>query len=244
MTYVRTFEGFAPPPRYEAAADPFTEVSIEEAAANTGPFAVIETIALAPPDEDPASPRLRNFTTDEATLDPAWYRLTWKDAGGQTFEAEPIYFPEVPAWTPSVADVAAHIRARTKDSAGNEVGTFDSTTRPTGREVERLITKAVRRVQTAVGEPCNAALEADAGAAAAIYAAMLIEQSYFPEQTAPGGSSFNSLYSLWKDQIRTLDEEIARTCGGVGPEPGGGAGLRPAAYTDVREMIGPNSKDL
>jgi len=155
--------------------------------------------------------------------------------------------PEEVEWKPSVADVAAHIRARTKDAGGNEVGTFDETTRPTGDEVELLIDKAVRRVQTQVGEPCNETLREDAGAAAALYAAMLVEQSYFPEQTAPTGSSFNSLNTLWKELIAVLDKEVARICGGEAGGEGGtpsGAGLTLAAYTDAREVIGPNSKDL
>jgi hypothetical protein len=155
--------------------------------------------------------------------------------------------PEEVTWRPTVADVAAHIRARTKDAGGNEVGTFDETTRPTGAEVELLIDKGVQRVQTQVGEPCNETLQEDAGAAAALYTAMLVEQSYFPEQTAAGGSSFNSLNTLWKELISVLDAEVARICGGETAGDGGapaGAGLTPAAYTADREMIGPSSKDL
>jgi hypothetical protein len=155
---------------------------------------------------------------------------------------------EPPEWTPSVEDVAAHIRARTKNPAGKEVGTFDATTRPTGEEVERLISKGVRRVMTQVGDPCTEELREDAGAAAALYTAMLIEQSYFPEQTTATGSSFNSLMKLWEGQIKVLDEEVARECGGAAGGEGGGADgkaiLTPAAYTDLREVIGPSSKEL
>ena len=151
-------------------------------------------------------------------------------------------------WAPSVADGAAQIRARTKNPAGKEVGTFDDTTRPTGTEVELLIAKGVRRVETQVGDPCTERLQEDAGAAAALYTAMLIEQSYFPEQTTATGSSFNSLLKLWEGQIKALDEEVARECGGAGGGGGatgdGKAILTPAAYTDDREIIGPSSKDL
>lgn len=249
MTYVRSFQGFAPPPRYDKPADPFVFVKIEESSDADGSRTLIDTIPLAPPDADPEHPKPRNFTTDKATLDPAYYTLVWEDAGGQTFRGEPIYFPEEVDWSPSVADVAAHIRARTKDAGGNEVGTFDETTRPTGEEVERLIVKAVRRVQTQVQTPCTTELQEDAGAAAAIYAAMLIEQSYFPEQTQAAGSSFNSLNTLWKEQIKVLDQEVARICGGAAEAEGGGtgaeAGLTPVLLgNDDREIIGPSSKPL
>lgn len=121
MSITRTFEGFAPPPRYDA--DPFTEALIEESAEREGTYTLIETIELEPVDPDPAEPASRNFTTDSATLDPAWYRIVWKDASGDTATSGPIYAPLQPAWAPSVADVAALIRARTKVAGGKELGT-------------------------------------------------------------------------------------------------------------------------
>jgi hypothetical protein len=156
--------------------------------------------------------------------------------------------PEPVTWAPTVADVAAHIRARTKDAGGNEVGTFDANTRPTGDQVELLIENALRCVQTQIGiDPCTERLQEEAGAATALYAAMLVEVSYFPEQTSASGSSFNSLKALFDPQMKALDQEVARECGGSA-EGEGGAGavnvLTPAAYSDEREVIGPNSPEL
>lgn len=107
MTLVRSFEDFAPPPRFDSL--PFTEVVIEESALSDSGFTTIDTIALSPVDADPSSPQLRNFTTDQATLDPAWYRLTWKDAAHSTFVADAIYFPTTDAAYATSEDVTARL---------------------------------------------------------------------------------------------------------------------------------------
>jgi hypothetical protein len=52
---------------------------------------------------------------------------------------------------PSVLDVAALLRARTKDSNGMEVGTFNDDTRPTSAQVLTLIDQAVADVQAWLG---------------------------------------------------------------------------------------------
>lgn len=243
MTYVRSFLGFAPPPRYEEAADPFTEVLIEEAQSSAGEFLVIETVELDPVDTDPANPQARDFTTDAATQDPGFYRLTWKDAGGQTFTGGIIRFPSLPVWAPSVREVAALLRARTKIPGGQEVGTFNSNTRPTGEEVELLIAQGVSRVVSAVGATLcdNADLKDAARRCAALYTAMLVEQSYWPEQTRSDSSSFKSMQSLFTEQIKTLTEQVAETCGGGGDggDATGGDGQMPAGgFDDGLLLIG------
>lgn len=142
-------------------------------------------------------------------------------------------------WQPEVWEVGALIHARTKQRGGKgELGTFNAHTRPTGQQVEYLILQACRRVATAIGaEPCTEALKGDAKAAAAIYAAMLIEQSYWPEQTVAQGSSFKNLEALWKDQIRTLTEAVAEQCGGSGEAVGSG-GQIPREGSDELPLIG------
>lgn len=227
----RSFQGYAPPPRYDA--DPYTKVKIEESDAIDGTFLVIETITLSPVDPDPTKPLVRDFSTDSATQEPGWYKLVWEDASGDTATSASIYVPIMPTWTPSVAEVAALIRARTKVAGGKELGTFTEDTRPTAADVERLIQQAVRRVATNTGaDPCTANLQLDATAAAALYTAMLIEQSYFPEQTTgTSGNSFTSLEKLWKDQISMLTTAVGEQCGGSGEAPGGGDQM-PAADMD------------
>lgn len=127
-------------------------------------------------------------------------------------------------WMPTLAEVGSLIRARTRIRGGAELGTFTSETRATGVEVEALILQACRRVATEVGrEPCKTELRNDAKAAAALYAAMLVEQSYWPDQTTSAGSSFGRLEKLWNTQIATLREAVAENCGGLGEEGESGA---------------------
>jgi hypothetical protein len=140
------------------------------------------------------------------------------------------------SWRPTVEQVASLIRARTKVRGGVEVGTFldededSGPTRPTRTGAEEQIDIAMRRVASAIGgyELCQAAvddgLEDDAGGATAQYAAALIEQSYWPDQTSNPGSSFRSLMDLFKDSIKTLTEAVGERCGGTaGDGSGGGA---------------------
>jgi len=53
--------------------------------------------------------------------------------------------------TPSVADVAALLRARTKDINGDEIGTFNDDTRPTSSQALTLIGEAVADIQARMG---------------------------------------------------------------------------------------------
>lgn len=77
---VITFVNFRPPPRFDAIA--WTGVLIEEAPANTGPWAQIDSLPLTPVDGDPGQPQLRAFTTEKGTALDYWYRVTFRDATG------------------------------------------------------------------------------------------------------------------------------------------------------------------
>jgi hypothetical protein len=63
----------------------------------------------------------------------------------------------VEAFTPSVADVSALLRARTKDSTGSEVGTFNDDTRPTSAPDDGVVAGELERVDAGrmdlLGEP-------------------------------------------------------------------------------------------
>ena len=85
---------------------------------------------------------------------------------------------------PSVLDVAALLRARTKDSNGYEVGTFNDDTRPTSSQVLTLIDQAVADVQAWLGPSPPAELADAARVAAALDTACLIELSYYPRAGA------------------------------------------------------------
>src|SRR4029078_10786285 len=87
-------------------------------------------------------------------------------------------------WRPTVDDVAGLLRARTKDSEGQEVGTFTDDTRPTATQVEDRITASYALVTPRFGPVADFPQVYDATVAqlVAYRAALQIEKSFFPEQ--------------------------------------------------------------
>lgn len=135
-------------------------------------------------------------------------------------------------FTPTVADVGAILRARTKDSNGNELGTFNEETRPTDTEVTALIAHGVRRVIAKVGsEICEGdgteaakerttELYEDAKDLAAVATAMRVERSYFPEQIGTERSPYNALLEEYKESATELVTAVADHCPGAEAESG------------------------
>lgn len=246
MGIVHTLIGARPPAR--ADGEPFVSVTIREASAEAGPFTDLTTIALDPIDADPGDPQDRDFTF-ESDLAQAWFRLIFTDTDGDTSPPSDPVFDDAEdtatPWAPTVEEVAALIRARTKVAGGVELGTFRDPqadprvagTRPTASEVRHLISQAVRRVQSELGgaDPCSRELREDARGLAAIRAAMMVEQSYYPEQTTAAGSSFQSLRALWRDDIGTLRKAVDEECGSGSAGPGDAT---PRARFDDAPLIG------
>lgn len=144
---------------------------------------------------------------------------------------------------PSVAEVAALIRARTKIPGGGEAGTFNTNTRPTAAEVEAIIEQAVDHVAASVGgEPCNDQLVQSATAAASLLAAVIIETSYWPEQAEARGSAAARLEKLFDTRMKSLTSAVSEECGGQGTggeEGGGNAGaLAAGGFNDGYPLIG------
>lgn len=154
--------------------------------------------------------------------------------------------PEAPEadvpWTPSVEQVAALIRARTKIPGGGEAGTFTEQTRPTREEVETIIVQAVDHVSAAIGgDPCNDRLEESARASAALLAAILIETSYWPEQAEARGSSAARLESLFNARLKSLTAAVAEECGGQGTGDAGdgnSGAVAAGGFNDGYPLIG------
>lgn len=141
-----------------------------------------------------------------------------------------------PIYRPSVAEVAAYIRARTKIAGGGIAGTFTDQTNIKATEVESLIDQAVGLILSDIGGvPCNDGLQEQTKAVAAILAAMLVEQSFFPEQTTSAGNSFNSLEKLYKPKMQGLANQVQRECGsGSGGEDGSeGSAIGRATFDDL-----------
>src|SRR5215475_68008 len=94
------------------------------------------------------------------------------------------------------ADVAALLRARTKDSGDHELGEWSEDTRPTLAQVQQLIDVARSLVRAPIGEIPEPCLEG-AEAAVALLAAHLVEKSYFPEQVRTDRSAAENFWTLY-----------------------------------------------
>lgn len=107
-------------------------------------------------------------------------------------------------WTPSVADVAAILRSRTKDTSGNELGTFTADTRPTGSQVVDIISLAVGDVVTLIGPDVDVSLQGAAASLATLGAAMKVELSFYPEQVASEHSPYRQLKEAYDGAAKNL----------------------------------------
>lgn len=89
--------------------------------------------------------------------------------------------PTLPDWAPTREQVAAYVPRRTlvgtTDGYGAAAGTWDTTTYPTGVQVDSLISDACNWVLLATGA-LDATLEASAAVVAAKYASAYVELGY------------------------------------------------------------------
>lgn len=124
------------------------------------------------------------------------------------------------AWVPTVAQVAAILRARTRGvgsrdaTVAGEHDVFDTTTRPTYAQVEELICIAVDEMLglTEGRAPCSTGLSGSFRAAALYRAAMLVETSYAPEQTNGDTTAFKALESMWASASKSAAAAIIEQC--------------------------------
>jgi hypothetical protein len=139
------------------------------------------------------------------------------------------------------------VPTRTKNSAGayqtDEEGrrTFNEDTIPDEDEVAFLITDAKNDMESEFGtEICDAAEEAreQATSATALYAAMLVELTYFPEQVKTGQSPYPMLKELHDTRVARLRQEIEEQCGDVpgGGDEGAGGGSRKPDYAYPKDV--------
>jgi len=94
-------------------------------------------------------------------------------------------------------DVAALLRARTKDAAGRELGTWTDETRPTETQVQEQIEIARTLTRLDVGAIPDACAEGGE-AVVALLASLLVEQAYWPEQVQSERSAYDKLLALYE----------------------------------------------
>jgi len=103
-----------------------------------------------------------------------------------------------------VEAVAQLIRARTKDSNGLEVGTFDGDTRPTAEQVESLIDASIALVATRLPSVVPDPLLPSVAAVIALDTACRVEKSYFPEQVQSDRSAYPQLRQEFTEALDWL----------------------------------------
>lgn len=139
------------------------------------------------------------------------FKLVFDDtAGGISVSQLEITSTGLPTpdvgWRPTLAAIGALLRARTigdtEDASGVELGTFDTTTRPTGAQVELLIDGACADVEAVFASgTVPTGSQTQARRVAELRAALMVELSFFPEQAAE-----NSPYL----QLRAAADEAMR----------------------------------
>lgn len=137
-------------------------------------------------------------------------------------------FASLPDWGPTVDQVAAYIRARTKTQGGDEAGTFNPAaewetnegkgTRPTQENVEQAIANSVGSMIGTIGLEIDGKYHDQARRVAALKTAMLIELTYWPEQVNTGRSTYPQLKELYDQEWENL-----LTAMGISTDTGGGA---------------------
>lgn len=206
---VVTFTDYIPVPRFDGI--PWNSIRIYEGPEADGPWTLIDTIVITDPDADPRQPKARSFTTDNDTLTEGWYQVRFADANGNvlTTAATQNIPLEQSSWLPTPSDVGLVLLSRTKDTLGNELGTFTSDTRPNGIQVMRIVEKAALDVADVTGDNIPEPLWDDAKNVVALCAAMMIELAYYPEQVNTG----RSIYPQLKEQYEYGLKELSRAVG-------------------------------
>jgi|SRR6516162_577929 hypothetical protein len=237
---VVTFSDYLPTPRFDGI--PWIKINIEESTADTGPWTLIDTQDLHPVDLDPSDPSPRSFTTDTATIDEGgWYRITFLDVNSNVVISDPIQnIPQAEEpWLPSVRDVALKILSRTRDSHGNQLGTFTTDTVPTATDCAAIIGQAALDVAKVLGDNIPDSMYDDVGNLIAVRAAMQIELAYYSEQVNTGRSIYPQLEKDYETEVPLLSKQLITVIDGgemgpvaAGPGLGASFGGFPDPYPD------------
>lgn len=222
-----------PPRRYPPDDSPWTTARIEEAAAASGPWTLIEgPFALDPPVVDPASPPTYSFSTDGATLDQGWYRVVFADSSVPPVEApsEPVHNVPVYPEPSDVLDASAALMAfRLRSSGfsegrgGRVVAMFTDSTTPTLGHASAIATRNARLV----ADDFSGALPGDEPELRTIAA---LRTAIELEASAPQMDRERVL--TWREQLR---EHVERATAATDPLAPGAARVGQAAVINPYE---------
>lgn len=111
--------------------------------------------------------------------------------------------PPPESW-PTSDEIAALLRARTKDVDGRELGRFTAETRPTDEQVGGLIASAAENVAGELEADVPIVLYGSFSMCTKLYAACLIEAGYFPEQIQANRSAYPQYWAMYERAIAAL----------------------------------------
>lgn len=111
MSIIVSFDDYTPLARYDTK--PWTQIRVEEAAAITGPWTILDTITIDPVDADPSDPASRSFSVEGTAAD-QWYRVTFIDNdGNESLPTTPLQntgIVQIPYATTSELAAILHVR--------------------------------------------------------------------------------------------------------------------------------------
>lgn len=198
------------PPQTEAGASPWVSVRIAEAAYSAGPWTDLETRGLDPEDVTPETATYYTITF-LGNLAAGFYNLTWINEAG---DESPVLGPLVDnssVMMPTTRAVAAHIPTRPKTPGGALLVDFTSETYPALEHVEDRIRAATNWIYARTGQIKDPALVLSASHLIALYAAMLTELGFYPEQISNDKSPYKELKKLYDAGIMALVEAVGGT---------------------------------
>jgi len=145
-----------------------------------------------------------------------------------------------PPGRPTVDQVGRILLARTKDDQGHEVGTFDSTTRPTDVEVDGHIDAAMALIAPKL--PLLDKLPPDllpsVAEVVAYRAALRIEKAYWPEQVRQNRSAYDQLNAEYQEDLASLIETAEAAAGGSEYEMAPIVSLKVGSWTSIPQAGG------
>ena len=115
--------------------------------------------------------------------------------------------PPPEAW-PTSDEVAALLRARTKNTDGRELSVFSAETRPTDVQVGELIANAAQQVAAELTADVPVVLYGSFAFCTKLYAACLVELSYFPEQVNSDRSAYAQYWAMLERALLALGARV------------------------------------
>lgn len=117
-------------------------------------------------------------------------------------------------YKPTLDDLGALMRARTRNDLGDELGTFNEETRPTGDEAQSMIDQALDLVSPRLGGSVPDRLEGLARSIVTLRAAMLVEASYSPEGDGPEtATAYSRFETQYQDALEAYDMAAGHDAG-------------------------------